>query len=169
MTIYGSSPFSPQGAFVFNSAGGPQGPQGPIGPTGPIGACGYGPTGATGSGITFFSYVSSTVNTVYIDGSVRSSDEITILPGNYRLGITGTTSGNFSPLASSEIVYNVTETYDGSGSSSTFPVATRLNFKNIKTNSSPFVEIKYNGPPPTGNEPSETIKVTYDVYNLRNH
>ena len=162
---YGSSPFAITG-LTFAGITGITGSSGITGNSGPIGACGYGPTGSTGSGITFFSYVSSTVNTVYIDGSVRSSDEITILPGNYRLGITGTTSGNFSPLASSEIVYNVTETYDGSGSSSTFPVATRLNFKNIKTNSSPFVEIKYNGLAPNGNEPSETIKVTYDVYNL---
>ena len=144
MPIYGSSPF-PSENFSFISQRGPQGPQGPQGPTGPAGIPGHGPTGPTGYGITYINFINSVVNSVYTDGTIKGSNPVDLVVGSYYLELTGITSGKFSPLKSTELVTNLTETVQKS--TITFPIVRRLNFKNIKTNSSPFVNISYVYPP----------------------
>jgi hypothetical protein len=168
MPVYGSSPF-PSEIFSFTSQRGPQGPRGPRGLTGPQGITGYGPTGPTGYGITYLNFIDSVVNTIYTDGYVESSNPVNLSIGNYYLELTGATSGRFSPLKSTELVSNLTETV--LGNAITFPVVRRLNFKNLKTNSSPFVTISYVYPPDRNDEsslqqPGQTIQIDYSVFNL---
>lgn len=165
MSLYGSSPFNFSG-YTFTSSNGPKGSQGPTGPQGFKGNPGRGPTGPTGYCITFLNYTDDIVNTVYENGDVRASSEITRLPGTYILEITGTTGGKFSPLASVENLTNQTIIYNEDGDSNTFEFVKRLNFKNIKTNSSPYITLDLSGPPPNGIEPSETVRLTYNVFNL---
>ena len=71
----GSSPYYISG-LTFTSSRGNQGPDGPRGLTGLTGNPGYGPTGPTGQGITFINLINNIVNTIYIDGRVRSSNNI---------------------------------------------------------------------------------------------
>ena len=157
----GSSPFNNSG-FTFVFANGNQGPVGPRGLTGPTGNPGYGPTGPTGPGITFINFISGVVNTIYTDEQVRSSNPITLKNGNYYIELTGTTSGNFSPLAFTGLTFNITKSIDGT--SITFPVVRQLNFKNIKTNSPDFITLEYTDPLPE--QPGQVIKVNYNVFNL---
>jgi len=164
MSIYGSSPYNITG-LIFTSQRGQDGPQGPRGPTGSTGNPGYGPTGPSGYGITSINFNNQLVNTVYSDGTVRASDNIDLVYGNYYIELTGATSGRFSPLQSTELVSNITETIDGENLQ--FPIVRRLNFKNIKTNSSPFVTFDYDYAPssPQG-EPGQVIELDYSVFNL---
>jgi hypothetical protein len=167
MSLYGSSPYNVTG-LTFFANNGAKGAQGPEGPQGPQGNPGYGPTGPTGYGVTFINFINSKINTVYTDGEVRSSETIGQLTGNYLLEITGTTGGNFSPLASTEQIFDQSIAYNEDGDANIFEIVRRLNFKNIKTNSAPFIKIEYKGPPssPNQGEPGQTIKLTYDVFNL---
>jgi hypothetical protein len=165
MSLYGSSPFNFSG-FTLTAFEGNVGPQGPIGPEGPRGNPAYGETGSTGIGVSFINFINDKINTIYENNAVVSSNAITQLNGNFVLDITGATSGQFSPLASIETLNNITKIYDEDGNTNTFAEVKRLNFKNIKTNSSPYVSLSYVGTPPAANEPSGTIKVTYNVLNL---
>jgi hypothetical protein len=165
MSLYGSSPFNLTGLTFFATSGA-KGAQGEEGPQGFQGNPGFGPTGPDGFGITFLNYTNNVINTIYTNGSVVPSNTITKLTGDYLLEITAATGGNFSPLASTERIANQTITYNEDGDSAFFEFVRRLNFKNIKTNSSPFIQLSLVGPPPNGTEPSETIKVSYSVFNL---
>lgn len=164
MPLYGSSPFNVTG-YTFTAVSGNRGEQGITGPQGFKGNLGLGPTGPSGYGITAFNYSNDIITTIYTNGSLAGSNTINKLHGNYVLELTGVTAGRFSPLDSTELLHDFTATYDLDGHSNTFKTVRRLNFKNIKTNSSPFIDIKYTGAPPDGIEPSETIKITYDVFN----
>ena len=167
MSLYGSSPFNITG-LTFYASSGAKGAQGEVGPQGPKGNPGYGPTGPTGYGVTFINFIGNKINTVYTDGDVKTSSTIQQVNGNYVLEITATTGGNFSPLASTEQIYDQNFIYNEDGDTNTFEIVRRLNFKNIKTNSSPFIKLEYKGPPssPNQEEPGQTIKLTYDVFNL---
>lgn len=165
MSLYGSSPFNFSG-FTLTAFEGNVGPQGPIGPEGPRGNPAYGETGSTGIGVSFINFLNNKINTIYENNAVVSSNTITQLNGNFVLDITGATSGQFSPLASIETLNNITKIYNEDGNTNTFAEVKRLNFKNIKTNSSPYVSLSYVGTPPAANEPSGTIKISYNVLNL---
>lgn len=165
MSLYGSSPYNLSGITLY-AFGGPQGNPGPIGSEGPRGNPAYGETGSTGVGISFINFINNRINTIYENNSVITSSAINQLNGNFVLEITGTTSGQFSPLASSEILYDVSAIYNENGNTRIFPRAKRLNFKNIKTNSSPYVSIQYNGIPPRENELAPSIKINYNVLNI---
>jgi hypothetical protein len=162
----GSSPYYISG-LTFSAQRGNQGPDGPRGLTGPTGNPGYGPTGPTGPGITFINFINNIVNTIYTDGRVRSSNNIERQLGNYYIDITGTTSGNFSPLASTGFTYNIEKQVQGE--ILTFPVVRQLKFKNLSTNTSDFIKFEYTRPdtnPSGGPEPGQTIKISYNVFNL---
>lgn len=165
MSLYGSSPYNLPGITLYAFAG-PQGDPGPIGPEGPRGIPAYGETGSTGIGISYINFINNKINTIYEDNSVLSSSIINQLNGNFFLEITGTTSGKFSPLASTEILYNTLINYDEDGTGRIFPQVRRLNFKNIKTNSSPYVSIRYNGTPPRADVLAPSIKINYNVLNI---
>lgn len=166
MPLYGSSPYNITG-LTLNAESGAKGNPGPVGAQGPQGLPGFGPTGNTGIGISSLNFTNNTVNSVYSDSTVSSSSQISQLPGNYVLEITGTSGGNFSPLVSTEQLTNQTIIYDGDVNSNTFKYVRRLNFKNIKTNTPQFVNLQYVGPPSTpAGEPGQTIKLTYNVFNL---
>lgn len=164
MSLYGSSPFNISG-LEFNGSIGDQGSQGPIGPSGPIGPPGYGPSGPTGYGITLINYVNGFINTVYTDRAVAASNPITLKEGNVYRPLVGLTSGNFSPLASSEIVTNQELIYNGFGNFNNIETISRVNFKNLKTNTSYFVGINI-VEPSSGGDPGELIKITYNPANL---
>lgn len=165
-TNVGSSPYNISG-LSFSSNQGNQGPAGQQGLTGQTGNPGYGPTGPTGPGITFINFINGIINTIYTDGQVRSSNSIERQLGNYYIDITGTTSGNFSPLASTGFTYNIEKQVQGQ--IITFPVVRQLKFKNLNTNTPDFVEFEYTYPdtnPSDGEEPGQVIKVSYNVFNL---
>lgn len=168
MSIYGSSPFNIDGYTLTALLSAP-GPQGPTGFQGPAGNPGYGPTGATGVGIDFFTYIDNFINTIYEDGSISRSQPVDELPGGYLLEVNGSTSGVFSPLQSIETLYNTQQTYNGVGDNKVFNQIKKLNFKNIKTNSSPFIQLSYQGPTlsETGvSQPGRAINISYNVFNL---
>ena len=115
--------------LTLTGATGSSGPVGPTGSRGNTGSSGLGATGPTGYGITYVNFLNNLINTVYTDGSVQASNEVTLSGGNYYIELTGTTAGKFSPLKSTELATNITETVHGKNI--TFPVARRLNFKNV--------------------------------------
>jgi len=162
MSLYGSSPFN-QSGYLFSAQRGPDGPRGPQGPQGPTGNSGRGPTGPTGYGITYLNFINNIVNTIYTDGKVELSNNVDLVLGNYYIELTGSTSGQFSPLQSTELVENIEQSVQGINI--TFPIVRRLNFKNLKTTSSPFVTLDYTYTDDDG-EPGQVINIDYSVFNL---
>lgn len=151
--IYGSSPITKTNVSFSYGFTGPTGNTGPDGPTGSTGASVTGPTGSTGGNLlSIVQNTDGTLRFVFSNGAVVSSSTPIVGPtGNFYLSGTGYSLSAINLLSSNQQLASYTDIYG------VVHQVDIVNFKNIKTNSSPFVSIT---------EQDDTIIINYDLVGL---
>lgn len=156
--IYGSSNIPIEKIPFIVGFTGPTGSIGSTGPTGNPGLTAFGNTGPTGSNIQNLIYTQDkTINHYYDDGSIiTSSSKIQGLTGYANLKVQGI-SLDFSIPNIIKDDLNDQQYYDFiNGITYTID---KITFRNISTNSNPFVQIEYS-------EDNKAIEVSYNLINV---
>ena len=155
--IYGSSPLTKTNVSYSYGYTGPTGNTGPIGPTGPTGADVTGPTGSTGGNLlSIVQQSDGKLRFTFNNGTVFvTSTPIYGPTGNFYLSGSGLSLSAFNVLSSNQPLASYT---DVNGASYQVDI---INFKNIKTNSSPFISISEGE-----GEDEKTIIVNYSLVGL---
>jgi len=151
--IYGSSPITRTNVSYSYGFTGPTGNTGPIGPTGPTGQSITGPTGSTGGNLlNIIQNQDGTLKFLFSDGTILGTTMPIVGPtGNFYLSGSGYSLAEINILANNETLASYTDI------NGTVHQVDIINFKNIKTNSSPFISITDDG---------NTITVNYDLVGL---
>jgi len=154
--IYGSSNIPIEKIPFLIGFTGPTGSTGPTGPTGNAGATAYGNTGGTGPSIQNITYESDKkLNHFYDNGTiVKSFTEIKGLTGYAYLQIEGLSLDSAIPNVLKQDLN--TQSYYEAGVTYTID---KVTFRNISTNSDPFVTINYS-------EDGQSIDVSYSLINV---
>lgn len=151
--IYGSSPITRTDVSYSYGFTGPTGNTGPQGPTGNTGQSVTGPTGNTGGNILSITQnVNGTLRFTFSDGTVVGTTATIWGPtGNFYLSGSGFSLAAVNFLANNQALASYTA-LDGA----VYQVDI-VNFKNLNTNSSPFVSIT---------EEDNSLIVNYDLVGL---
>ena len=151
--IYGSSAITKTNSSFSYGYTGPTGPTGPMGNTGATGGAVTGPTGSTGGNLlSIVQNIDGTLRFVFSNGTVIGiTSAIVGSTGNFYLSGSGYSLSAVNFLANNQSLASYT---DINGTVSQVDI---INFKNIKTNSSPFVSFT---------EENNTIIVQYDLVGL---
>jgi hypothetical protein len=151
--IYGSSPLTRTDVSYSYGFTGPTGNTGPSGLSGNTGASVTGPTGNTGGSLLSITQNSNgTLRFTFSDGTVIGTTMGIRGPtGNFYLSGTGYSLSAFNFLANNQSLASYT---DINGNIQQVDI---INFKNLKTNSAPFISIT---------EEDNTLIVNYDLVGL---